>query len=279
MKNRKLLGFPLVGGLFVPCLLSGQILLSDAFTGNAVDSDLWVESGFGGSRGNIEVSDGILRMNNNTTLESGASDHKGLTSVIDSFNFHSGSVSVDVGILSFAEPSWGELSFSDASGSMWFALGNVTNAAGARSNSSSAFAFNLTWRRDKDGIYIGRYGSNRPGGFLDNENYLSGVPERVQFTVDANSFTITLVGADFLDEAGGSSIGSTLTSAHSIPIQDNYFLTFGIANRRGNNTHGGDGNHALIAEFSDITVIPEPSVYASLLGLMALALLYFRRRS
>lgn len=282
MNKKVLFGLPLIGGLFVPGLLSGQILLTDSFDGTQVDTGLWTESGWGGSRGNIEVTGGILRMNNNTSLGNGANDHKGLTSVNNSLNFHQFAVEVDVGIGSFAEPDWGELSYPDASGSMWFALGNVTTVPNARDNTVNAFTFNLTWRRDVDGIFMGSFYSDNdtmaPGESLRVANYLSDVPERINFVVDADTFTITLIGAEFLDEASGVPIGSSLTDSHSMPPQDNYYLTFGVENRRGNNNHGADGNHALIGEFTDITVIPEPSVYASILGLTALVLLFRRRR-
>ena len=94
---------------------------------------------------------------------------------------------------------------------------------------------------------------------------LPDLPEEVTFTLDATTYSISLDGAGFSEPF-------IVSGSHSIiGPYDNYRFMIAQQVR-------SDGA-TLTSVVDSVTIIPEPSVYASVLGLLALAFFVCRRRT
>lgn len=242
---------------------ASAIILQENFSGNEVDTSKWNEDGFGVNAGEVTVSNGELSM-----MRAGSGHHYAIISKDDTFDFSQNRIEVDVSIKSFDRPNEGDgTTFTSGNHShLWFSLGQTTSAANARSQGDTGgFSFAVTHRNSgSQPLYI----SNSIGNY-QNSN-ISNVPTGISFWIDDTSYSITLQGATFIDEASNFTGTSTMTGTHSLGPYSAYSFLAGIESR----------GHVeeTTAVLSQITVIPEPSTYAAIAGLFAFTFLLYRRR-
>lgn len=269
------LSIGILGALLSSPLISAN-LIHDQFLGTELDTEKWSVSGWGTSRGSIGVADSNLSMVRNypNTANPGSNDHISLRSADSSaLNFHQGPLSANIGIVSFNEPAWGSEQVGTSShGIMWFSIGPETSTANIAAEPLNGFSLPIVWRLSEGPgvIYLGGEGTAVP------KTYISGVPSEVSFSVDIDSFEISLAGATFT--SGDAAGTATLFGSHSIDPQAAYMFQFGIRNDGGANT-SPDHNNPLIGVFSEVAVIPEPSTYATLFGMLAAGFILLRRKS
>lgn len=250
----------LVPIVFFCSSLSASVLLTESFSGTSLDELKWTTGGWDHTRTAVVSEDKL-------TLGVSAGGHHVHIRSVDQFNFNQSAVQVDIGVDSFDEIAWNAGSFLWQS--MWFNVGTATHSTNVRNASAtnSGFKFGLHWRPSDtvDNIFLGGDGNS-----IGGNTRLSNVPSKISFTVDSLEYTIELSGAVF---AEGTFEGlSAMTGTWSpLASYDEYNLLVGIEQR-------GSGQPGIVASFDSITVIPEPGVYAALVGLLSVGVVLLRRR-
>ncbi len=243
--------------LSLPLLVGSSFastLFYDNFPGTSFDTDKWTRVSFADL--GIGVSEGVLTMPVN-----GWHHFNGLKTNDTSFNFHQGSLTAIVDMVSYDEPAqWG--TGTAMSTELWFSFGPAANRDNLRSSdhSEAGFAFAIRWRSDS------RLDVYSTSGLFSSTD-LEAIPGMVTIDINPTNFTITLEGSG----AAGSDV--ILSDEHGITagaFTDYSFIML-------QELRGFTG--VVESSFNSVTIIPEPSTYAAILGLLAMAgFLVHRRR-
>ena len=257
IKNRKLIAAAGLSLLLASGQLAGAVLLHDAFSGTTLDLDKWNPGGH--SSQNHSVSDGAL------TLTNSGSNHRSSVHTKDQFNFHQSTYTFTVDVVSFDRVP-GISGFDN----QWFSLAVGPAIDRLDRVPQNGFNFGFRWRADyADGSQrLELLTENSEGDTGISGARISGIPSQIEFTLDPTSFSISMMGATFLD--GDFEGLSTMTGMHDLPGYDNYHLML-------LHTMGGNPGASSVV-IDSVTVIPEPSTYAAILGLLVSGVLLYRRR-
>ena len=246
-----ILSLPLLAGSSL-----ANTLFYDDFPGTALDFGKWTVVSF--TDVPHSVSGGQL------TIGVDGWHHFNGVRTIENFNFHQSPIITTVDLATFNEPTvWADKE-DPMSAELRFAIGPASNRDQSFSSDPTVagFGFAIRWR---PGSQLDLYGAAVPIPATD----ISGIPDVVSFRVDATSFWITLEGATFT--SGPSAGTNTLSGTHELGAYDDYNFLL-LQELRGY-------LHESEAVINSVTIIPEPSTYAAVLGLMALAgMLVHRRR-
>lgn len=250
-----LLGFCLAAGH-----LGGTIVFSDDFPGSALDTEKWTSGGQWNP--SVVVDNGTLALGNLQTAHFSYA-----RTVEDGFNFHENAYTVTVGLASFDQPDWSNAANSWDNMEYYFAIGPAENRGDVNSSDTSrhGFSFNLRWRRDA-GLDI----TTRSNIGVPTQS-LSEVPATVQFSVDATSFSLDLLdagGTALYSESGLHGIGAGTLSSYNFLLMHQAGFTMQV--------DGVTTRHYGVVD--SVSIIPEPSSYAAILGLFGLALLLWHRK-
>ena len=236
--------------------MSGTILMFDDFAGTTLDAAKWTAGGW--PNNNVEVNDGLF------LTTAGASWDQSVRSV-DQFNFHAAPLQYVVEIGSHPNPAdtdnWGSGSFQQFRLEML--VGPATGFGGIVDNTdpqTHGFGFGIRWRTN-DRLDLHSFAGSALGIPTTD---LTAMPSSIIVDLDATDYTITLVGATF---AGGA---ASLSGEHGIAALDSYHFMTMVAGRGTSTTK--------TSEISSVTIIPEPSTYAAVLGLLAFGVMLWRRR-
>ena len=254
----KKLIIPSVVGIFLASAsLTSQVLFQDDFPGTALNLDKWNPGGH--SSQSHSVSDGAL------TLTNSGSNHRSSVHTKDHFNFHQSTYTFTVDVVSF-ERVPGISGFDN----QWFTLAVGPAIDRLDRVDENGFNFGLRWRADyPDGSQrLELLTENAEGDTGISGARISGIPSQISFTLDPTSYSINMMGANFID--GDFEGSSTMTGTHALPTYDNYHLML-------LHTMGGNPGASSVV-IDSVTVIPEPSTYAAILGLLAFGVLFYRRR-
>lgn len=223
---------------------ASAILLSDDFSGNSLNTNIWYKTDSGGGNDILSFGDGSITI---STL--GASRHNSIRSKEDRFNFHQNPITVEVEIIDYPEPDpWSTASYLWSS--LWFNLGAATTSANARSMPASekGFAFALNWRPPNEEVSQNFFIGGEFNTIGNNDTLLSAVPTSIVFTVDSENYWITVDDAEFMEgEFAGT---STMTGSHGLEeyALEEYKLLIGVQSR-------GSNQPMISAKLGSVTVL------------------------
>ena len=244
-------------GLLVPALHAAPV-----FTDSFADASNWAP--YAGNNHVISVSEGVLSLSRSAT-----NAHVDLSTTFDSVSLNVG----DVLTFEFRTRQSGDNGTSNRNNEFRFSFGNSNGTAGVADD--IGYGVSLGHRSGTSLLGRDAGSANALGYGADFTELVSLTgyalqPDMTEFVDIRVVATRTATGLDFDVTRNGTSLFQATDNA---PITTTFdMIAFGYYNR------SVEGTLDLDSMSLTYTAIPEPGTYAAIFGLMAMALLVWRRR-